>query len=76
MRKFLERSSYFSRGHPRRTNPLGRFLALSLLAGLLLWRLAVPDASPWLDVLVLAAAGVFLLWARARVKSPPGRWRR
>jgi len=61
---------------PLRLSPLGLFLAFCLLVGLLFWRLAIPDASPWLDILLLTAAGVFLLWVRARVKRPPGRWRR
>jgi len=61
---------------PRSPSPLGLFLTVCLLVGLLFWRLAIPDASPWLDILLLTAAGVFLLWVRARVKNPPGRWRR
>lgn len=61
---------------PRSLSPLGLILTFCLLVGLLFWRLAIPNASPWLDILLLTAAGVFLLWVRARVKNPPGRWRR
>jgi hypothetical protein len=61
---------------PRSPSPLGLFLTFCLLVGLLFWRLAIPNASPWLDILLLTAAGVFLLWVRARLKNPPGRWRR
>jgi len=61
---------------PRSPSALGLFLAFCLLLGLLFWRLAIPNASPWLDILVLSAAGVFLLWVRARMKGRWDRWRR
>lgn len=49
---------------PRRPSRLGLALAGCLLAGLLLWRQAVPDATPWLDLVALTAAWVFLLTVR------------
>lgn len=49
---------------PRRPSRLGVSLAACLLAGLLLWRQAVPDATPWLDLAALTAAWVFLLTVR------------
>jgi hypothetical protein len=52
-------------GGPKRPSRLGLTLAGCLLAGLLLWRQAVPDASPWLDLAALTAAWLFLLAVRA-----------
>ena len=48
---------------------LGLALTFTLLAGLLVWRWAVPAAPAWLDALLLAAAGVLLLAVRARVRG-------
>jgi len=52
---------------------LGLTLTFTLLAGLLVWRWAVPAAPVWLDALLLAAAGVLLLVVRARVRGRSGR---
>ena len=49
---------------PRRPSCLGITLAGCLLAALLLWRQAMPDATPWLDLAALTAAWVFLLTVR------------
>jgi hypothetical protein len=49
---------------PKRPSRLGLALAGCLLAGLFLWRQAVPDATPWLDLAALTAAWVFLLTVR------------
>jgi hypothetical protein len=49
---------------PGRPSRLGIVLAGCLLAGLFLWRQAVPDATPWLDLAALTAAWVFLLTIR------------
>jgi len=54
---------------PRGPSRLGLTLSFALLAGLLLWRWAVPSAPVWLDALLLAATGVLLLVVRARVRS-------
>lgn len=50
---------------PRRPSRLGLALACCLLIALYLWRRAIPDASPWLDIAALAAAWAFLLAVRA-----------
>jgi hypothetical protein len=58
---------------PKRPSRLGLGLAACLLLGLLLWRHAFPDATPWLDLAALTAAWAFLLAVRAclRRKGAP-----
>jgi hypothetical protein len=54
---------------PRRPSRLGLVLAACLLLGLLAWRRAIPDASPWLDIAALAAAWAFLLAVRTLLQK-------
>jgi len=54
---------------------LGRALAFSLLVGLLFWRIALPNASPWLDIGALAVVGVFLLAVKSFVRDREDRSR-
>jgi len=58
---------------PRRPSRLGLSLTFALLVGLLAWRWAVPAAPPWLDAVLLAAAGVVLVLLRARLRGR-GNW--
>lgn len=53
----------------RKPSRLGRALAFSLLVGLLFWRIAMPNASPWLDIGALAVAAVFLLAVKSFVRG-------
>lgn len=53
----------------RSPSKLGLTLTFCLLAGLLVWRFAVPRASPWLDVAALAAVAVLLLALRTFLKK-------
>jgi hypothetical protein len=45
----------------RSPSKVGLTLTFCLLAGLLVWRFAVPRASPWLDLAVLVAVAILLL---------------
>lgn len=45
----------------RRPSKLGLTLTFCLLGGLLVWRVAVPHASPWLDLGVLIVVAALLL---------------
>ena len=47
-----------------RPSLLGLVLTACLLGGLLLWRHAVPGATPWLDIVLLAAVWALLLAVR------------
>jgi hypothetical protein len=49
----------------RSPSKLGLTLTFCLLAGLLVWRYAVPGASPWLDLAALTAVGILLLTLRS-----------
>lgn len=48
----------------RRPTKLGLTLTFCLLGGLLAWRIAVPKASPWLDVVALVVVGALLYGLR------------
>ena len=45
----------------RRPTKLGIALTFGLLVGLMFWRLAVPGATPWLDILALTVVAILLL---------------
>jgi len=49
----------------RSPSKLGLTLTFCLLAGLLVWRFAIPGASPWLDLAALTAVGVLLFAIRS-----------
>lgn len=49
----------------RRPTKLGLALTFGLLIGLMFWRLAVPGATPWLDIVALTVVGILLLAIRA-----------
>jgi hypothetical protein len=51
-----------------RPSRLGLALAACLLLGLLLWRRAFPDPTPWLDLAALTAGWAFLLGVRAYLR--------
>lgn len=53
----------------RRPSKLGLTLSFCLLAGLLVWRFAVPRASPWLDLGVLIVVGALLLGLRGLLQK-------
>jgi hypothetical protein len=67
LRRYLPRSA--SSRPTRRPSRLGLVLTFCLLIGLLLWRTALPGASPWLDLAALTLAGVFLLAVRSFVRG-------
>jgi small basic protein len=48
----------------RRPSKLGFALTFCLLGGLLVWRFAVPKASPWLNLAVLLAVAALLFGLR------------
>jgi hypothetical protein len=49
----------------RSHSKLGLTLTFCLLIGLLLWRIAVPGPTAWLDIAALAAVALLLLGIRA-----------
>jgi small basic protein len=49
----------------RSPSKLGLTLTFCLLIGLLLWRIAVPGPTAWLDIAALAAVALLLLGIRA-----------
>jgi small basic protein len=49
----------------RSPSKLGLTLTFCLLIGLLLWRLAFPGATPWLDIAALVAVALLLTGIRA-----------
>lgn len=49
----------------RRPTKLGIALTFGLLVGLMFWRIAVPNATPWLDTVALTVVGILLLAIRA-----------
>lgn len=53
----------------RRPSKLGLTLTFCLLGGLLVWRIAVPHASPWLDLMVLLAVGALLFGLRGLLQK-------
>jgi hypothetical protein len=49
----------------RRPTKLGLTLTFCLLVGLMLWRIAVPGATAWLDIAALTAVALLLLGIKA-----------
>jgi hypothetical protein len=64
VRPFLKRS-----GSTRRPSRLGLIVTFALLAGLLIWRVTMPQSPPWLDLAALAWVVVLLLMVKRVIRE-------